>query len=208
MSEFSRKNHWEKVYQKRKTGEVSWYQLNPKTSIELILSLNPGKEESIVDIGGGDSLLADNLIELGYKNIFVLDISSEALERSRDRLYKNRKYLNWLHSDITDFKTGLRFNIWHDRATFHFLTNREDIKKYVLIAKECIKPNGYMILSTFSTSGPNKCSGLDVKQYSEESIKRTFYNGFNLIKSLDEVHTTPSNEKQNFIYCLLQRKEQ
>ena len=206
MSELSRKNHWEKVYKKKKTEEVSWYQLNPKTSVELILSLNPDKEDSIIDIGGGDSLLADNLIEFGFTRIFVLDISSGALEKSRNRLQKNREYLNWLHSDITDFKTDLKFHIWHDRATFHFLTDSKDIKKYVEAAEENIKPNGYMILSTFSMSGPNKCSGLDVKQYSEESIKRSFHNGFDLVKSLDEVHTTPSNVKQNFIYCILQRK--
>ena len=114
MSEFQRKNHWEKVYQKKKTKEVSWFQLNPKISVELILSLNPEKEDSIIDIGGGDSLLADNLVELGFKRIFVLDISSEALERSRDRLYNKREYLNWLHSDITNVKTDRRFNIWHD----------------------------------------------------------------------------------------------
>ena len=131
MSEYQRKNHWEKVYKKRKTEEVSWYQLNSKTSVELILSLNPEREDSIIDVGGGDSLLADNLVELGFKKIYILDISSGALERSRTRLQKNREYLNWLHSDITDFKTDLKFNIWHDRATFHFLTDSEDIKKYV-----------------------------------------------------------------------------
>jgi len=206
MSELSRKNHWEKVYKKKKTEDVSWYQLNPKTSVELILSLNPEKEDSIIDIGGGDSLLADNLIEFGFKRIFVLDISSEALERSCKRLFNKREYLNWLHSDITDFKTDLRFYIWHDRATFHFFTDREDIIKYVTVVEEYIKPKGYMILSTFSMSGPNKCSGLDVKQYSEDSIKRTFRVGFDFVKSLDEVHTTPSNVKQNFIYCILQRK--
>ena len=208
MSEFSRKNHWEKVYKKRKTEEVSWYQLNPKTSVEVILSLNFDKEDSIIDIGGGDSLLADNLIKLGFKKIYILDISSGALERSRNRLQKKREYLNWLHSDVTDFETDLKFNIWHDRATFHFLTDNEDVKKYVTAAEEYVKPNGFMILSTFSLSGPNKCSGLNVKQYSEESIKRTFLNGFDLVRSLDEVHTTPSCVKQNFIYCLLQRKEQ
>jgi len=208
MSEISRKNHWENVYKKKKTEEVSWYQLNPKTSLELILSLNSDKEDSIIDIGGGDSLLADNLVKLGFKKIYILDISSGALDRSRNRLYNKREYLNWLHSDVTDFKTDLRFNIWHDRATFHFLTDFEDIKKYVEIAEKYVKPNGYMILSTFSMSGPNKCSGLDVKQYSEESLKKTFQNKFDLVKSFDEVHTTPSNIKQNFIYCLLQRKEQ
>jgi 2-polyprenyl-3-methyl-5-hydroxy-6-metoxy-1,4-benzoquinol methylase len=208
MSEFSRKNHWEKVYQKKKTNEVSWYQLNPETSIELILSLKPDKEDSIIDIGGGDSFLADNLIELGFKKIFVLDISSAALERSRNRLYNKKEYLNCLHSDITDFKTAIRFNIWHDRATFHFLTDNQDVKKYIEATKEYIKPKGYMILSTFSTSGPNKCSGLEVKQYSEDSIRKTFLNGFDFVKSLEEVHTTPSSVKQNFIYCLLQRKEQ
>ncbi len=208
MSEISRKNHWENVYKKKKTEEVSWYQLNPKTSLELILSLNSDKEDSIIDIGGGDSLLADNLVKLGFKKIYILDISSGALDRSRNRLYNKREYLNWLHSDVTDFKTDLRFNIWHDRATFHFLTDFEDIKKYVEVAEKYVKPNGYMILSTFSMSGPNKCSGLDVKQYSEESLKKTFQNKFDLVKSFDEVHTTPSNIKQNFIYCLLQRKEQ
>ena len=208
MSEISRKNHWENVYKKKKTEEVSWYQLNPKTSLELILSLNSDKEDSIIDIGGGDSLLADNLVKLGSKKIYILDIYSGALDRSRNRLYNKREYLNWLHSDVTDFKTDLRFNIWHDRATFHFLTDFEDIKKYVEIAEKYVKPNGYMILSTFSMSGPNKCSGLDVKQYSEESLKKTFQNKFDLVKSFDEVHTTPSNIKQNFIYCLLQRKEQ
>ena len=201
------KQHWEKIYQTKDTVcEVSWYQDTPKTSIDLILSTGVDINANVIDIGGGDSRLADNLFELGFKNIFVLDISAESLQKAKTRLGEKGKSVIYIEADILEFDTESRFDIWHDRAAFHFLTKEEDIVRYVGIAGKFIKPNGYLIISTFSMNGPQKCSGLEITQYSEDSIKKTFQKDFSHIRSFEEIHTTPFNTKQNFLYNLFKRK--
>jgi len=167
MTVNSTKKHWEEIYRtKDTTSEVSWYQKTPKTSIDLILSTGIDKSVNIIDIGGGDSNLVDKLLKLGFKNIFVLDISAEALQKAKDRLGGKAKLVTWIEKNALEFNTEFRFNVWHDRATFHFLTKKEDIARYIEIAYKLLKSDGYLIVSTFSVSGPKKCSGLDITQYS------------------------------------------
>jgi len=207
MGSNSTKQHWEGIYQTKDTArEASWYQNIPKTSTDLILSTGTDKNADIIDIGGGDSVLVDELSELGFKNISVLDISAKALQKAKTRIGKNEKSVIWIESDVLEFDTESRFDIWHDRATFHFLTKEEDIANYVEIAGKFIKPSGYLIISTFSTNGPKKCSGLEITQYSEDSIKKTFRKDFRHIKSFEEIHTTPFNTKQKFLFNLFKRK--
>lgn len=206
MKDNSTKQHWEEIYQTKDTiREVSWYQDAPKTSIDLILSTDTNKKCNIIDIGGGDSKLVDKLLELSFKNLFVLDISGEALEKAKMRLGDKAGLITWIETDILEFETDIRFDIWHDRAAFHFLTKKEDIESYVTIAEKLVKPNGYLIISTFSVSGPKKCSGLNIMQYSEDSIKKTFKKGFSHIRSFEETHTTPFNTKQNFLWSVFKK---
>ncbi len=207
MENNSTKQHWEEIYQTKDTvREVSWYQDIPKTSIDFILSTGTDKNADIIDIGGGDSRLADKLLELGFKNVSVLDISAKALQKAKTRLGEKAKSVIWIEADILEFDTESRFDIWHDRAAFHFLTKEEDIANYIEIAGKLIKTSGYLVISTFSMNGPKKCSGLDITQYSEDSIKKTFQKDFGHIKSFEEIHTTPFNTKQNFLFNLFKRK--
>ncbi len=203
----SRKQHWENIYKvKDTTKDVSWYQDDPRTSIDLILSTGMDKPDSIIDIGGGDSKLVDKLLDQGFKNIAVLDISSKAIEKAKTRLGEKAKLVTWIETDVLEFDPKAHFDIWHDRATFHFLTKEEEISRYVATARESIKPNGYLIISTFSMSGPTQCSGLDITQYSKDSIKNTFKRGFNYVRSFETTHITPFGTKQNFIFSLFKKR--
>jgi 2-polyprenyl-3-methyl-5-hydroxy-6-metoxy-1,4-benzoquinol methylase len=199
------KEHWENVWTRKKSNEVSWYQEHPKTSLELILSANPSKDSRIIDIGGGDSNLVEKLLDLGFKNITVLDVSAKALERAKERLGKKATTINWIDCDIRKFETREQYDIWHDRALLHFLTSEEDLENYVKLTRQHVKEDGCMILSTFSTNGPMMCSGLDTKQYSEESMKKLFSNGFEHVKSFEEKHMTPFGTGQIFIYNVFRK---
>lgn len=207
MDNSSTKQHWEEIYQAKDTvREVSWYQDIPKTSIDLILSTGVDKNANIIDIGGGDSRLVDKLLELDFKNVFVLDISANALQKAKTRLGEKVESVTWIETNVLEFGTESRFDIWHDRTAFHFLTKEKEIVRYVEIAGKFIKPSGYFIISTFSMNGPKKCSGLDITQYSEDSIKRTFENNFIHIRSFEKIHITPFDTKQNFLFNLFKRK--
>ena len=201
--EINRKNHWETVYETKQPNEVSWTQENPKTSIDFIRETNLGKSARIIDIGGGDSKLVDFLLEEGYENITVLDISSKALERAKKRLGKNAEKVSWIVSDITEFKPETGYDIWHDRATFHFLTTGEQIENYLEITKKWV--SGFLIIGTFSDQGPNKCSGLNIKQYSEGELEKQFSNCFKKLKCINEDHKTPFETKQNFTFCVFKK---
>lgn len=198
--------HWNTIYQSKNENEVSWYQEYPKTSIELIKELNLPLSAHIIDIGGGESHLVDVLLEMGYTNISVLDISETALQKNQNRLGEKSKLVNWIATDITEFIPRQKYDLWHDRAAFHFLTAEENVKKYVSIAERTITQDGFLIMGTFSDNGPTKCSGLDTKQYTEESLKKVFERSFELksFKYLD--HSTPFNTIQNFLFCTFQRK--
>lgn len=199
------KEHWENIWTTEKSNEVSWYQEYPKTSINLILPTNPSKDAKIIDVGGGDSNLAETLLDLGFKNITVLDISANALERAKKRLGNKSGMITWIESDILEFENDNRYDIWHDRALLHFLTSEENLKNYVKLVKQHVMQGGYLIISTFSTKGPIKCSGLDTRQYSKESIKELFSNEFEHIKSFEEEHVTPRGMGQIFTWNVFRK---
>lgn len=194
-----RKEHWESVYTTKQPNEVSWTQQVPKTSLDFIHSFDLPKSAGIIDVGGGDSTLVDCLLEEGYENITVLDISEHALERAKERLGEKSKKVKWVAADITDFQPDTTYDIWHDRATFHFLTTPEQISKYLSIARVAVK--SYLTIGTFSQNGPKKCSGLDVRQYDEQQLETELSNGFEKIRCITEDHITPFNTTQNFLFC-------
>lgn len=194
-----RKNHWETVYSTKQSNEVSWTQEVPKTSLDFIHSFNVPKTASVIDIGGGDSHLVDFLLDEGFEDITVLDISETALKRAKERLGAKADKIKWVVSDITKFQPTQSYDVWHDRATFHFLTTTTQIANYLDIARNTVKR--YLTIGTFSENGPKKCSGLDIKQYSEEELQAQLTNGFKKIRCITEDHVTPFNTTQNFLFC-------
>lgn len=200
----NRKNHWETVYQTKSPEQVSWTQEVPQTSLAFISSFGVAKTARIIDVGGGDSKLVDHLLEQGFENISVLDISEKALEKAKSRLGDKAKKVDWVVSDITEFVPNTTFDIWHDRATFHFLITTEQVSKYMEIARKSV--NGFMTIGTFSETGPTKCSGLDIKQYTEQTLTDELKNGFDKIRCITEDHTTPFNTTQNFLFCSFKRQ--
>lgn len=200
------KQHWNNVYSTKAEDEVSWFQPYPEISMRLIESLNIPLSANIIDIGCGESLLADTLLEKGYQNIWALDISEKAIETTKKRLEDKASKIHWIISDITEFEPPVTFDIWHDRATFHFLISEEKINRYISIAEKAVSENGYLILGTFSERGPKKCSGLDIKQYSEDSLPARFKASFEKIKCIYEDHRTPFNTVQNFLFCFFRKK--
>jgi SAM-dependent methyltransferase len=205
-TEFNRKLHWEKIYETKLPNQVSWYEEEPVTSLEFIKRLNLPKSARIFDNGGGDSFLVDHLLKLGYKNITVLDISEAALNRAKSRLGKKADQIKWIVADEAFCNPGEQFDLWHDRAAFHFLTNENEIANYVRTVKTCIKSGGYLIMGTFSERGPKKCSGLDIKQYSESLMTDLLKDSFEKIKCLTLDHITPFRTVQNFLFCGFKRK--
>ena len=197
----SAKSHWEKIYASKRQDEVSWYQPTPEVSLDFINELNIPKDAAIIDVGGGDSYLADNLLAAGFTNITVLDISEVAINKAKQRLGKDAEKINWKVSDINELVTTKKFNCWHDRAAFHFLTTEKQVEKYLNIAQKHISDNGRMIIGTFSASGPEKCSGLPIKQYSEQSLSTALKSWFEKIKCITTDHITPFNTIQNFLFC-------
>jgi len=202
----NKKQHWENVFATKAETEVSWFQNYPKTSIEFLELFNLPLDANIIDIGGGDSHFVDALIEKGYKNIYVLDISVNALLRAKKRLGDDAVKVNWIVSDVTEFNPTIKFDFWHDRAAFHFLTDEEKIYKYGSIAEKAINKDGYLILGTFSENGPKKCSGLEIKRYNETSMSARFEIAFDRIKCITEDHVTPFNTVQNFLFCSFKKK--
>ena len=194
-----RKKHWEIVYETKNQDEVSWTQEIPKTSLAFIHSFGLDKSAKIIDIGGGDSKLVDHLLDQGFENISVLDISEKALEKARIRLGEKAKKVTWIVSDILDFEPTETYDVWHDRAAFHFLTTREEIAKYKSTVNKA--GDGFLIIGIFSENGPLKCSGLEISQYSEEKLTLTFEDNFDKIDSVLEDHQTPFGTTQNFLFC-------
>ncbi|MCB9174719.1 MAG: class I SAM-dependent methyltransferase [Flavobacteriales bacterium] len=206
MASFNRKNHWENIYQTKQLTEVSWYQPTPQTSLDFIQELNTPLTAKIIDVGGGDSFLVDYLLKLGYSNITVLDISEAAIHRAKTRLGKLAKKVTWIVSDITEFKPNEQYDVWHDRAAFHFLTNQTDIKKYLEIVTNNTSINGQLIIGTFSENAPTKCSGIEIKQYSINDLETVFKPTFKKIKCSTINHPTPFNTVQNFTFCTFNKK--
>lgn len=196
--------HWETVYETKNPNEVSWTQIIPKTSLEFIASFGLEKTAKIIDIGGGDSRLVDHLLEAGFQNITVLDISARSLTKAQTRLGEKAKKVNWVVSDITEFEPKTSYDIWHDRAAFHFLTTPENISKYMDVVRKSV--NGYLTIGTFSKNGPKKCSGLEIRQYNEQELISEFEKGFDKIKCVTEDHLTPFGTTQNFLFCSFKRR--
>jgi ubiquinone/menaquinone biosynthesis C-methylase UbiE len=203
----SRKEHWEKVYTTKQFTEVSWYQQTPATSLRFIEELGIQKNAAIMDVGGGDSYLVDHLLNAGFTNITVLDISATAIEKAKQRLGAKAKLVNWVVSDITAYKPDRKFDCWHDRAAFHFLTTEEEIHKYLAVTNSAIANNGKIIVGTFSETGSEKCSGLPIKQYSESSLTTLIKKWFDKIKCIHTEHRTPFNTIQNFLFCSFKKHQ-
>ena len=205
--ENNKKSHWENVFSTKKSADASWFQEVPTTSLEFIRSLNLPKTAQIIDIGGGDSYLVDYLLKDGFEHITVLDISETALGKAKERLGESASKIEWIVSDITEYQDNTKkYDVWHDRAAFHFLVENGQIETYLSIAKTNIKDDGFLSVGTFSKNGPTKCSGLEIKQYSEESMTERFEENFEKIRCVNENHVTPFNTVQNFTFCTFQRK--
>ncbi len=189
------KIHWEHIYQTKESEKVSWYQLHPRLAFQYIRNTGAGKTAHIIDVGGGASTLVDHLLEESYQQVTVLDISKEALEIAQQRLAQRADLVTWREADIT--KANLphhQYDIWHDRAVFHFLMNREDREAYV-------KPGGHVIVATFASDGPKSCSGLQVARYDPKSLHHEFGTDFELLDSTHEEHQTPFGTEQKIVYC-------
>lgn len=208
MKDFDKRKHWEEIYQTKNMETVSWYQPIPTTSIEFFEKLDLPKDATIIDVGGGTSFFVDYLIEQGFKDITVLDISEKALQQTKKRLGNLAERVHWIASDVLDLKTHKSFDFWHDRAAFHFLTNDLEIKKYVQNISKFIKPSGKVVLGTFSTQGPTKCSGIFIKQYDEEKLTHLFEKDFKKKTCSLVDHRTPSGSEQNFLFCHFEKKHQ
>lgn len=201
----SKKEHWENVFATKQETEVSWYQPKPQTSINFFTENAIPKDAKVIDIGGGDSYLIDNLLELGYTNLFLLDISENAINRIKNRLGANAEKVTFIVSDILDFQPETTFDVWHDRASFHFLTTEKDIDNYQKLVSNSLANNGFLFVGTFSENGPLKCSGLDITQYSESKLERIFATGFTKLNCFTENHPTPFETTQNFIFCTFKK---
>lgn len=197
----NRKEHWENVYTTKALKDVSWYQPLPRESLAFMEELQIPPDAAIIDIGGGDSLLADHLLERGYTDITVLDISAAAIERAKKRLGHKATAVKWIVTDITAFNPERRYYFWHDRAAFHFLTREEEVNQYLAIAGKGIAPGGKIVIGTFAENGPEKCSGLPVQQYSESALTTLIKKWFEKIKCVQTDHVTPFNTIQHFIFC-------
>jgi len=198
------KNHWEHIYNTKQPNQVSWTQEMPSISINFVKQFQIPKDAAIIDVGGGDSKFVDYLLAEGYTNVSVLDISEAAINRAKARLGDKALNVNWIVTDILAFNPALQYDLWHDRAAFHFQTENSSISKYIDIVNKSV--TGKVIIGTFSVDGPTKCSGLEIKQYEETSLKNEFENAqFKNIECKRDDHITPSGSVQNFIFCAFEK---
>jgi len=196
------KTHWEKVYSTKAPDAVSWYRTHLETSLALIERAVDARSASIIDVGGGESTLVDDLLLRGYQNITIFDVSQTAIDLTKSRLGLAAEQVRWLVADITEIELEPRaYNLWHDRAVFHFLTAPEQRTAYIRQVARSVRPGGHVIVSTFGPEGPTKCSGLEVMRYDAESLHREFGIRFRLIESSQELHQTPFGATQQFLYC-------
>lgn len=201
-----RKKHWEHIYSSKMLTEVSWYQPVPTTSLDLIKALGLSKDASIIDVGGGDSFLAEFLLADGFTNITVLDISELALVRAKERLGEKAEKIKWIVSDASQFRPEEPYDLWHDRAAFHFFTEEEQIQKYIRILKNSLTDRGCVVFATFSENGPSKCSGVEINKYSIEDLKTLFSPDLIPVKCRNTAHPTPSGSIQEFSFCSFRKR--
>jgi SAM-dependent methyltransferase len=194
--------HWEKIYQQKAPDAVSWYQPHLEKCLALIEQFAPKQSASIIDVGGGESTLVDDLLARGYQNVTVLDISQTAIDANRKRLGNAAETVHWVVADITkDELPSCAYDVWHDRAVFHFLTSATDRAAYVRQVAHAVSPGGHVVVSTFGPEGPTKCSGLKIVRYDAESVHNEFGVHFRLLGSSTELHRTPFGTTQQFLYC-------
>ncbi|QNR24391.1 class I SAM-dependent methyltransferase [Croceimicrobium hydrocarbonivorans] len=201
-------NHWEKIYSEKDSTMLSWYQAVPESSMNWINQVALHPEAKILDVGGGDSRLVDSLTSKGFKKITVLDLSAKALEKARKRLGHNALSVKWLAQNILDYNPSENVDFWHDRAAFHFLRETGEIQQYKDLAAAAIRPGGYLLVATFSDQGPLRCSGLGVSRYNESELETLFADNFEMIGHQREVHNTPFDSHQEFLFMLLRRKKE
>ena len=194
----SKKEHWDNIYSTKSLEEVSWHQPIPKISLDFILSLGLAKDSPIIDVGGGDSFLVDSLLNEGYTDLTVLDISKVAIERAKIRLAKNANKINWIVSDIINFFPERKYSIWHDRAVFHFLRKEKEINSYLKSLNSGTATDGTLVLGTFAENGPTRCCALDVKRYSFNDLERKIGDKFHIEKMINSIHQTPFKTEQSF----------
>ncbi|HBC0466395.1 TPA: class I SAM-dependent methyltransferase [Legionella pneumophila] len=205
MDNSNNKQHWEGIYAEKSPENLSWFQKEPILSIKFIQKFSDNKSR-IIDVGGGISTFVDHLLGLGYSHVAVLDISGKAIEHVKKRLADEASQVEWYVNDITQFTPSHTYDIWHDRAVFHFLIDEKSRKSYLNVLKNTIKSGGYVIIASFAKEGPQKCSGLDIVQYDTSSIQKEFGDEFILLESHPEIHVTPGGNEQRFIYFIFQRK--
>jgi SAM-dependent methyltransferase len=205
MQSESRQAHWQNVYTKKGENEVSWFQENPAPSLELIAQVGATSTSAIIDIGGGASRLVDNLVELDFENITVLDLSEAALEAAKDRLGGRAARIQWIVADATVWEPREAYDIWHDRAAFHFLTEERDRAAYIARLEGALKVGGHAIIATFALDGPERCSGLAVVRYDPVSLGQTLGRTFQLVDTRRHAHATPWGSNQSFQFSVFRR---
>jgi trans-aconitate methyltransferase len=201
-----RQDHWQRTYQAKTEQEVSWHQDSPEPSLALIMAAAPSLESRIIDIGGGSSHLVDHLVQRGYRKVSVLDVSSAALGRAKARLGEQAAAVDWVVGDVTIWTPTDRYDLWHDRAAFHFMVTDADRSAYLARVKLALAPGGHAIIATFAPDGPEKCSGLPVMRYDAESLADTLGQEFTLVRSERHLHQTPWGAVQPFQFCVFQRR--
>ena len=202
----NRTEHWNQVYQTKTPDDLSWFQTRPATSLRLIEACGVAKDDGIIDVGGGASVLVDFLLEAGYRGLAVLDISAAALDHSKGRLGARAGVVDWFAADVTTFTSPRQFGLWHDRAVFHFLTEQADRQKYVETMKRTLTPDGHAVIGTFAIDGPEKCSGLSVCRYDAPAICAELGAEFQLVEQVNDTHVTPWNTEQRFSYFRFARR--
>jgi SAM-dependent methyltransferase len=206
MNDTSRQDHWEKVYTAKGENEVSWFQETPAPSLELLALVGAGRSSAVIDIGGGASRLVDCLVSQGYEDVTVLDLSPAALASARSRMGGKASQVTWIAADVTIWEPSRTYDVWHDRAAFHFLTERKDQAAYVDRLRRALRPGGHAIIGTFAPDGPERCSGLVVSRYDANSLAATLGRGFELIDARRHEHVTPWGAAQKFQFSTFRRQ--
>ncbi len=199
-----RQQHWDSIYETKSVANLSWYEAEPQASLDLIEAASP-MHGSVIDVGGGASILVDRLLAAGFNRVAVLDVSAAALEHAKLRLEAQAGQVQWLVADITETHDLGQFDVWHDRAVFHFLTAPEDRRKYVELVTRTVPVGGHLIIGTFAVDGPEKCSGLEVCRYDSSQLSKELGPGFKLVKELSHTHCTPAGKRQEFFFGSFQR---
>ena len=201
----ARQTHWDNVYATRSTNSVSWYQASAEPSLSLIRASGVGRGDPIIDVGGGASVLADQLLEAGFNDVSVLDIAQHALEASKARMGARPDHVHWMVADILSWAPRRPYSLWHDRAVFHFLTNGAERVAYRSVLAHGLKPGGTLIIATFAEDGPERCSGLPVQRWSAHALAAEFGDDFRLAEQRRQEHVTPAGAIQKFTWCRFRR---